>query len=594
MKCVCKPGRGLCLSCLSPIEERNAVTSGSPVNGAGEFTINQVDIFEQQFLSTIVADTEQNPLSLAVKEYGNTFYDVTNAINNDFLKRSFIVERLPGYTILSQRLRRGPITPLEFAAFIKDSNYTPASAITSSNANGPRFLVELESFYNGDFSTSILGGFCSLMTDVFGAINAFFDLIDDINALYQDALEFIEKIKNIEDAIKAAFEKIKVKALIEAIKAKIVQMIEQAIMKVCMAISNFSVESITGPITSAVEARIVVKVEEEKTSIGDFCNVENIRRLVQKIKRLIDYAVGLFANPSFEEIQFLIARLCALATGLEGLFKGLKGPLSDFGNRYEEVFNTIKNASNRITGEAIRSGAIRMSEESKRQKINIAKEAWEKAGNIKAPTIDEYRDIPAYEAIKNESGNGVIVTPIPDIPAFTGTIIDLTINTSVPAPPPAPDVTVGISAPAVTGSPLPSRPPATSTTNNASLLKFSGCWVSEMNPPSEGWTKLDMNVKVYLIRLQKAAASAGVISGPLYVTSGWRSVQYNKKVGGAKSSLHLNGQAVDVTWKGFAAKSEQTAQFVALARKQGFRGIGLYNSFVHLDIGPEKQWDNRK
>lgn len=568
MKCVCKPGKGLCLSCLSPIEERNFVKAGAPVNNAGEFTLDQVDIFEQQFVSTIVADTEQNPLSLAVKEYGNEFYDVTNAINNDFLNRSFIVERLPEYSVLSQRLLRGPITPLEFAAFIKESNYTPSSAIASSNANGPRFLFELEGFYNGDFSVSILGGFCSLMTNVFGVINAFFDLVDSLNALYQDALNFIEKIKNIEDAIKAAFEKIKVKALIEAIKKKIVDMIEQAIIKVCMSISNFSIGSITGPITNAVEARVVARVEEEKTSIGEFCNIENVRRLVQKIKRLIDYAVGLFANPSFEEIQFLIARLCALATGLEGLFKGLKKPLNDFGNRYDEVFNTISNASNRITGEAIRSGAIRMSEESKRRKINTAREAWEKAGNVKAPTVEEYRDIPTHAEIEKAS-DGVVVTPIPDV------TISTTVITNIPAPSPA------------------STPSTTGVSSSAPSLKFSGCWVSQMNPPSEGWTKLDMNVKVYLVRLQKAAQQAGVVSGPLYVNSGWRSVQYNAKVGGAKSSTHLNGLAVDITWDGFIAKSNKTEQFVALARKEGFRGIGLYNTFIHLDIGPEKQWDKR-
>ena len=562
MKCTCQPGKGLCFSCLSPIEDRNYVKPGSPVNGNGELTLNQVDIFEEQFISTIVADTEQNPLSLAVKQYGNSFYDTTNAINNDFLKRAFIVERIPEYPILSERLKRGAITPLEFAAFIKESNYTPAAAIVSSNANGPRFLNELESFYNGDFSVSILGGFCSLMTNIFGVINAFFDLVDSLNALYEDALKFIEKIKNIEDAIKAAFEKLKEKALIEAIKKKIVDMIEQAIIKVCMAISNFSVESITGPITSAVESRIVVKVEEEKTKIGEFCNVENIRRLVQKIKRLIDYAVGLFANPSFEEIQFLIARLCALATGLEGLFKGLKAPLNDFGNRYDEVFNTIKNASNRVTGEAIRSGSIRMSEESRRQQINNAKELWEKAGNIRTPTIKEYRDVPSYKDIEKASSSGVTVTPIPDIGASTAVI------TNIPAP-------------------------NTNTTDSAPSLKFSGCWVSEMNPPSEGWTKLDMNVKVYLVRLQKAAQKAGLISGPIYINSGWRSVQYNAKVGGAKSSQHLNGLAVDIVWDGFVAKSDKTNQFVALARKEGFRGIGLYNSFVHLDIGPAREWDKR-
>lgn len=561
MSCTCKPGKGLCFSCLNPIEERNYVAPGSPVNGNGELTLNQVNIFEEQFISTIVADTEQNPLSLAVKQYGNSFYETTNAINNDFLKRAFIAERIDEYPILSQRLKRGAITPLEFAAFIKESNYTPAAAIVSSNANGPRFLNELESFYNGDFSVSILGGFCSLMTNVFGIINAFFDLVDSLNALYEDALKFIEKIKNIEDAIKAAFEKLKVKALIEAIKKKIVDMIEQAIIKVCMAISNFSVESITGPITSAVESRIVVKVEEEKTSIGEFCNVENIRRLVAKIKRLIDYAVGLFANPSFEEIQFLIARLCALATGLEGLFKGLKGPLNNFGNRYDEVFNTIKNASNRVTGEAIRSGAIRMSEESKRQQINNARDVWERAGNLRTPTIKEYRDIPSYKTIEKASG-GTSVSVLPD---------------------------VVLSAPGIPNIPAP----APATTDSAPSLKFSGCWVSEMNPPSEGWTKLDMNVKVYLVRLQKAAQKAGIISGPIYINSGWRSVQYNAKVGGAKSSQHLSGLAVDIVWDGFVAKSDRTAQFVALAKKEGFRGIGLYNTFVHLDIGPERQWDKR-
>jgi hypothetical protein len=567
MKCTCQPGKGLCFSCLSPIEDRNYVNPGSPVNGNGEFTLNQVDIFEEQFLSTIVADTEQNPLSLAVKEYGNSFYDTTNAINNDFLKRAFIAERIPDYPILSQRLQRGAITPLEFAAFIKESNYTPSAAIISSNANGPRFLNELEAFYNGDFSVSILGGFCSLMTNIFGVINAFFDLVDSLNALYEDALKFIEKIKNIEDAIKAAFEKLKVKALIEAIKKKIVDMIEQAIIKVCMAISNFSVESITGPITSAVESRIVVKVEEEKATIGEFCNVENIRRLVAKIKRLIDYAVGLFSNPSFEEIQFLIARLCALATGLEGLFKGLKGPLNNFGNRYDEVFNTISNASNRVTGEAIRAGAIRMSLESRRQQINNAKDVWEKAGNIRTPTIKEYRDVPSYKDIeKASSSTGVSVAVIPDVVLPTRSLPGVVAN--IPAP-------------------------NTNTTDSAPSLKFSGCWVSEMNPPSEGWTKLDMNVKVYLVRLQKAAQKAGIISGPIYINSGWRSVQYNAKVGGAKSSQHLSGLAVDVTWDGFIAKSDKINQFVALARKEGFRGIGLYNSFVHLDIGPEKQWDKR-
>lgn len=530
MSCTCKPGRGLCISCLSPIEKRNVVKVGAPINGAGEFTINQVDIFEEQFRSSIVADVELNPLSAAVKQYGNSFYEVTNAINNDFLNRSYIVKKLPDYTVLSERLQRGPITPLEFAAFIKNSNYTPSAAIVSSNANGSRFLNELEGFYNGDFSTSILGGFCSLFANIFGAIGAFFDLIDSLNALTTDALNFIEKIKNIEDPIKAFFEKIKVKALIEAIKEKIVLMIEQTIMQVCMAISNFNVEAITGPINNSIDASIVANVEEKKTLLQDFCGTENSKRIVAKIKALIDYAVGLFENPSLEEIQFLIARICALATGIEGVVKKLKEPLNDFGDRYEEVFNTIKNASNRVTGEAVRAGALRTTKDINRPQINIAKAAWEEAGNVRLSSAEEYRGIPTWEALQAGSDP---------------------------------------------------------------RLKIRGGWVTRMTPASEGWTKLDMNLKVLIIRLQEDAIKAGIIPGHLYLNSGFRSVQYNAKVGGAKSSKHTSGLAVDLAWDGFKGKSENTNLFVALARKTGFKGIGLYNTFVHLDIGPEKQWDKR-
>ena len=530
MACTCQPGKGLCRSCLTPIEERNAVKTGAVINGNGEYTINQVDVFQKQFESTIAAEVAQNPLSAAVKKYGNTFYDTVNTINNDFLKRPYIVERLPDYEVLSERLKKGAITPLEFASFIKDSNYTPSSAIVSCNANGPRFLNELEGFYNGDFSSSVLGGFCSLFANIFGAINGFFDLIGAVDGLIQDALSFINKIKNLEDPIKALFEKLKVKALIEAIKEKITKTIEKTIEKVKEAIKNFSVENIVGKIENFVQKNIVAKVEQIKEDISQFFSKENIDKIKNKIKGLIDYAVGLFENPSLEEIQFLIARICALATGIEGLIKGLKGPLDDFSNRYDEVFNTIKNASARVTGEAIRAGAIRLSEENRREQINNARIVWERAGNIRPSSTDEYRDLPSWDALQAGSDP---------------------------------------------------------------RLKIQGGWVTRMTPPADGWNKMDIDVRVLIMRLQQEAKNTGIINGPLYLNSGFRSQEYNTRVDGAKSSQHLSGLAADLTWDGFRVGSESYANFISLARRIGFRGIGMYNSFIHVDVGPERVWDKR-
>lgn len=530
MACTCQPGKALCASCLQTVYERNAVPTGPLSNPSGEYTLAQVDVFEKQFTNNIVEDIRGSALSEYSKRYPD-FYDTVQKINSDFLQRPVIKQQLPNYPVLNKRLEKGAITPLEFAAFIKDQNYTPATAITSSNAQGSRFLGELEDYYNGDFATSVMGGFCSLFGSIFAAVDAFFDMIGQIDGLVQDVLGFITKIKNVKNELLAAFEAIKVKALIEAIKEKIGQMVEGAIKKVCQSIANFNVEAITGPLPVATPAQIKVaeQAEEKKTDLQQICGEENAKRIKEKIQALINYAVGLFANPSVEEILALIARICAMAAGIEGLFQKLKDPLSDFANRYDEVFNSLSNASNRVTGEAIRAGAIRPVETIRQRLINTAKELWEDAGNIKEPTLEELKNLPSWEQIKE----------------------------------------------------------------NHDKLRIQGGWVTKMEPPHEGWTKMNLVVKVMIMRLQEAAKKEGIIDGHLILNSGFRSQQYNTKVGGAKQSQHLQGNACDLTWPGFSPRSEKLLKFVQLARKEGFRGIGYYNSFIHLDIGPERSWDRR-
>jgi uncharacterized protein YcbK (DUF882 family) len=96
-----------------------------------------------------------------------------------------------------------------------------------------------------------------------------------------------------------------------------------------------------------------------------------------------------------------------------------------------------------------------------------------------------------------------------------------------------------------------------------------------------------------IMRLQAAAKREGIIDSYLILNSGFRNQQYNTAVGGAKQSQHLSGLAADLTWPGFSGRSEKVDQFVSLARKEGFRGIGYYNSFIHVDIGPDRSWDKR-
>lgn len=80
------------------------------------------------------------------------------------------------------------------------------------------------------------------------------------------------------------------------------------------------------------------------------------------------------------------------------------------------------------------------------------------------------------------------------------------------------------------------------------------------------------------------------IGKPMIVTSGYRSPEHNRKVGGATASLHLQGIAFDISMA-----NHQPTTFERMAREAGFTGFGFYprSNFTHIDIGPARQWGTR-
>jgi len=62
------------------------------------------------------------------------------------------------------------------------------------------------------------------------------------------------------------------------------------------------------------------------------------------------------------------------------------------------------------------------------------------------------------------------------------------------------------------------------------------------------------------------------------VNSFYRCEKYNKEVGGVKNSYHLLGRAMDIQ-----ASGEKAYKIVQHASDFGFRGIGVYPTFIHLD-----------
>ena len=70
---------------------------------------------------------------------------------------------------------------------------------------------------------------------------------------------------------------------------------------------------------------------------------------------------------------------------------------------------------------------------------------------------------------------------------------------------------------------------------------------------------------------------------PLSITSGFRCNRHNEFVGGAAQSFHTLGMAADVACPdGLTAEDLAQAAETIPAFQQG--GIGIYSSWVHLDV----------
>lgn len=82
------------------------------------------------------------------------------------------------------------------------------------------------------------------------------------------------------------------------------------------------------------------------------------------------------------------------------------------------------------------------------------------------------------------------------------------------------------------------------------------------------------------------------VKKPIKITSGYRPAELNAKVGGAKSSRHITGQAADFKIEGYTPKQVAAIieKLIAAGKmKQG--GLGTYSTWVHYDTrGTKARW----
>ena len=97
-------------------------------------------------------------------------------------------------------------------------------------------------------------------------------------------------------------------------------------------------------------------------------------------------------------------------------------------------------------------------------------------------------------------------------------------------------------------------------------------------------------LKLHPEALDKLQSLRDRLGKPLIIRSAYRSPGHNRNVGGAPRSKHMDGTAFDI-----AMSNHDPAAFEAEAREVGFLGFGFYprSGFMHIDLGPARQWGER-
>lgn len=86
--------------------------------------------------------------------------------------------------------------------------------------------------------------------------------------------------------------------------------------------------------------------------------------------------------------------------------------------------------------------------------------------------------------------------------------------------------------------------------------------------------------------LQKVLASVAAKFGPVSIQSTHRTYRHNRRVGGARHSLHLACRAVD-----FRVRTRSRGLMAYLASRPEVGGIKLYrNGLIHIDNGSRRTW----
>ena len=506
----------------------------------------------------------------------------TNSLNN-ILKYS-TPETLSRYSQIQDRYRQGPLLYTDIASFLtsnsfdidkyyddvvsysnklNQSNATRYASVTNvvdgevtrtnsgnDNLSFLQFLAipaTILDFLNSfNFSIGLLAsfglatGFCSTFKSVFGTILSIAKTIDD-------AVKFITDL--LIDPLNAAAT-LTLKVIYEKLKILVIELVDIVIEEI-LKIVNALIEQILQTILSLIDlAQSIYEYLKAKIdAIQNLFSKETIDKVKEKIEDFFSEAGGQFEYLTVENMAHLIFRFCSFLESITDFFLSPVKEVQLVVKNVETEEKIVKTVSSENTLKAVENGALRVQETTRKEVVNTVKPSLPRTNTLK------YK-YPSNPEIATDEENALLgrlsSRGIPGVCTF---------------------------GPGVT---------------DAQLDYGSSTPIKDI-----GWKGVKESVWIHLIRLSKACKENGIPS-EFIVTSAYRTKRKNDEllpIPGAKNSVHLSGEAIDIIFanqpiKLGLANYTNVLTFGKLSSIVGFKGIIFYTQFskgsFHLDLRETK------
>ena len=482
-------------------------------------------------------------------------------------------------------------------------------------------LRSLDTFSSENYSDNSLGAkggtgqlksLCSALSNPFsgltGLINSGLDVVSKAIALAQQFTSLFSGLFGgglsvpFPGALNEALAAIKNAALskMEAIKKQIEKSIENIIESVKTKLKNVAkqfdnvVQSVTGLMNSGSVQSIQEFVSSQITQAKNFFNDNNMEGLVAKTKDVIGRFVNQMTNLDKTNIASLLQAVlfmgCQLTSKVESFLNGPVNFLKELSDKFNIESNILSAFSGQNLAQSIIGGRPVMStnqrRESKEQFLQrLQNERMQYGLNPPTGSTGGVGSVRPGGGVGASGGNGASVGSGTWRPNGTFNYNPKYSNH------PDPDSWTTMDFSGV----ISGQKNFWKRTTPVNMVDYGG---GSIIPAESG---ISDEISYYGLKLEvleradaflKSLQDQGILNGKQYINSAFRHIIYNQHIrnsgnkGAVIKSRHTAGEALDMSMP----RGSYRNSAMAAARQFGFGGIGKYNTFIHVDIGPARTW----